>query len=109
MRNYISSFVLLYGLLTCLAGPLPAAAQQPAAGLQKNDDAMEVSSRDSAARYTERKVLHALASKKIWDGPTTGPRAQPDKSLIFIAADMKNGGIAGVLKGVEEATKAIGW
>lgn len=100
MRQYISRFALVSGLLICLVTSLPAAAQQ-ADGL--------VTSRDSFTRDAERKLLGALASKKRWDGPTTGPKAQPGKSLIFIAADMKNGGIVGVFKGVEEAAKAIGW
>ena len=44
-----------------------------------------------------------------WDGPTTGPKAQDGKTIVVLAADMKNGGILGVTKGVEEAAAAIGW
>jgi ribose transport system substrate-binding protein len=57
----------------------------------------------------ERKVLRALARKNVWDGPTQGPKAQANKTVVFIAADMKNGGVVGVSKGVEEAAAAIGW
>lgn len=48
-------------------------------------------------------------AKSTWDGPTAGPKAAANKTLVFVAADMKNGGILGVSKGVEEAGKAIGW
>lgn len=44
-----------------------------------------------------------------WDGPTTGPKAQEGKTIVVVAGDMKNGGILGATKGVEEAAAAIGW
>ncbi len=44
-----------------------------------------------------------------FDGPTTGPKAAKGKSIVVIAGDLKNGGILGVTKGVEQATKVIGW
>lgn len=44
-----------------------------------------------------------------WDGPTTGPKAQEGKTIVVLAGDMKNGGILGATKGVEEAAAAIGW
>ncbi|MBD8892548.1 substrate-binding domain-containing protein [Labrenzia suaedae] len=44
-----------------------------------------------------------------WDGPTTGPAGAPDKTIVVVAADLKNGGILGVSKGVEEAANQIGW
>lgn len=44
-----------------------------------------------------------------WTGPTTGPAAQPDKSIVYVAADLRNGGVLGVSEGVEEAAAAIGW
>ncbi|MEQ9038759.1 MAG: substrate-binding domain-containing protein [Silicimonas sp.] len=44
-----------------------------------------------------------------WDGPTTGPTAAEGKSIVVVAADLKNGGILGVTNGVEEAAARIGW
>ena len=44
-----------------------------------------------------------------WDGPTTGPAAAEGKSIVLVAGDLKNGGILGVTKGVEEAAAKIGW
>jgi ribose transport system substrate-binding protein len=58
------------------------------------------------ARKTVATVTMAAGQ---WDGPTSGPRGAAGKTIVFVAADMKNGGIVGVSKGVEEAGKAIGW
>ncbi|MBI1418081.1 MAG: substrate-binding domain-containing protein [Limimaricola sp.] len=44
-----------------------------------------------------------------WDGPTTGPKAAEGKTIVVLAADMKNGGILGVTNGVQEAAAKIGW
>ena len=44
-----------------------------------------------------------------WDGPVTGPKAAAGKTIVVLAADMKNGGVLGVSNGVTEAAKAIGW
>ncbi|MEM7061205.1 MAG: substrate-binding domain-containing protein, partial [Pseudomonadota bacterium] len=44
-----------------------------------------------------------------FDGPTTGPKAAEGKSIVVVAADLKNGGILGVTNGVEEAAAKIGW
>lgn len=44
-----------------------------------------------------------------WDGPTSGPAAAAGKSIVVVAADLKNGGILGVTNGVEEAAETIGW
>ena len=55
-------------------------------------------------------VVDKYASKVTkWDGPTTGPKAAPAKNVVVLAADMKNGGILGVVNGIQEAAKAIGW
>lgn len=57
----------------------------------------------------KKKVAAATATQESWDGPTTGPAAAAGKTIVFVAADMKNGGIVGVSVGVEEAGKSIGW
>ncbi len=44
-----------------------------------------------------------------WDGPTTGPKAQSGKFIIYVSTDQKNGGALGASNGVMEAAKAIGW
>ena len=44
-----------------------------------------------------------------FDGPADGPAGAADKTIVVLAADMKNGGVLGVTNGVEEAAEAIGW
>jgi ribose transport system substrate-binding protein len=89
----------------------PAAQAQPGTAAKKEAAAAAAASpgHDGPSREMERKVLRALARKNVWDGPTQGPKAQANKTVVFIAADMKNGGVVGVSKGVEEAAAAIGW
>ncbi len=54
-------------------------------------------------------VTKARDTAPDWTGPTTGPKAQPGKSIVYVAADLTNPGVAGVDAGVKEAGKAIGW
>jgi ribose transport system substrate-binding protein len=51
----------------------------------------------------------ATARASVWDGPKTGPKAAANKKIVFVAGDLKNGGILGASEGVKEAAKAIGW
>ena len=48
-------------------------------------------------------------AQEAFDGPTTGPAAAPDKTIVVLAGDLKNGGILGVTSGIEEAVDVIGW
>lgn len=64
---------------------------------------------DSYLDQATAAVAKATASATTWDGPTTGPKLQPKKKLIFIASDMKNGGVQGVQQGLSEAAKVAGW
>ncbi len=54
-------------------------------------------------------VAAATAPASKWDGPTTGPKAASGKTVIYVAADLRNGGIQEVGDGVKEAGQAIGW
>ena len=54
-------------------------------------------------------VAKATAPASAWDGPTAGPAIAKGKSIIYIASDMKNGGVMGVEEGVAEAAKIAGW
>ena len=54
-------------------------------------------------------VAKVSAPKPRWDGPTTGPAAQPKKSIVYVSADQNNGGALGVGRAVAEAAKVIGW
>jgi ribose transport system substrate-binding protein len=55
------------------------------------------------------RVAAATARSGKWDGPTTGPKIAPGKTIIYLGGDMRNGGTEGVSRGVEEAGKAAGW
>ena len=63
------------------------------------------------AYVAEAKVYLAKISRPHpqWDGPTTGPLAQPRKTVVYVSADQNNGGALGVGRAVEEAAKVIGW
>jgi len=54
-------------------------------------------------------IAEAAAPVTTWTGPTTGPKAQGKKLVIYVSADQKNGGASGVGDGAQEAAKAIGW
>jgi len=46
---------------------------------------------------------------ETWDGPTSGPQAIADQTIVVLAGDLKNGGILGATKGMQEAAEQIGW
>lgn len=79
-----------------LAGGLAGAAQSA-------DDAAE------ALRVATDRVGKATAHMTRWDGPVAGPALQPKKTIVYLASDMRNGGVLGVARGVGEAAKAAGW
>ncbi len=54
-------------------------------------------------------VAAATAPSSAWDGPTTGPKAVAGKTVVYIAADERNGGIQEVGDGVKQAGQRIGW
>ncbi len=60
---------------------------------------------DEAKNY----VAKATAIQTTWDGPTKGPKIQSNKHIIFIASDMKNGGVLGVIDGMKEAAHHAQW
>ncbi|MFF2147676.1 substrate-binding domain-containing protein [Kitasatospora sp. NPDC058190] len=44
-----------------------------------------------------------------WNGPTSGPGAVPDRTVVYVAQTMTNPGVAGVARGLIEAAAVIGW
>ena len=61
-------------------------------------------SADSLALAMQR-AADAVEDVTVWQGPTPGPKASSGKVIAFIAEDLRNGGIAGALRGVQEAAK----
>lgn len=72
--------------------------------------ALSVAARaDEFTDMSKQKAAAATGRADKWDGPTTGPKAAGAKTIVFVAGDMKNGGILGVSEGVQQAAAAIGW
>lgn len=67
-----------------------------------------VAARDYLAA-AERVVDAAAQPAAPWNGPRSGPRAQAGRRVAIVAEDLRNGGIIGVVDGVLEAAKVIGW
>ncbi|KMN81999.1 hypothetical protein VK98_10290 [Chromobacterium sp. LK11] len=80
-------------LLLCLLSVEPVAAGSAAAGV----DAPQARDNNPAREWTE------------WDGPVSGPAAQPGRSVWFLASDLRNGGVVGVYRGLAEAGRLLGW
>ena len=61
--------------------------------------------------FAEAKRIVGAAEQRAapWSGPRTGPRAEPGKHIAVVAEDLRNGGILGVVDGIVEAAKVIGW
>lgn len=57
----------------------------------------------------KQSITQVVAPVSTWNGPSTGPKAQKGKRVIYISSDQRNGGALGVSKGAAEAAKAIGW
>lgn len=69
---------------------------------------LSASASDFMSQVTDS-VTQATAAATCWDGPVSGPLLQPGKKIIFIASDMKNGGVQGVQQGLAEAAHTAGW
>ncbi|EKX61205.1 substrate-binding domain-containing protein [Streptomyces ipomoeae] len=62
-----------------------------------------------ALAKARRSVQKAEDVNAPWTGPTTGPEAVPDKTIVYVAQSMTNPGAAGVAMGVQEAADVMGW
>ena len=63
---------------------------------------------DPAVRHAQAAVDRA-PPLSAYRGPSHGPPAQPRALVVFVAADLTDGGIAAVARGVQEAARKIGW
>ena len=68
-----------------------------------------VRAEDDIVAKAKEYVQQATARANKWNGPTTGPKAQANKTVICVSSDSRNGGVKGVADGLAEAAKAIGW
>lgn len=101
----------LLGVLAC-AGLIVMGAVIPTAPRAQLADARPASCRGSQAGFLAA-ALDLLATAQqhttVWDGPVTGPKVLPKQSVVYVAQDMRNGGVLGVSEGVRSAVAAIGW
>src|SRR5258708_26392397 len=64
---------------------------------------------DDYMKMAKEYIAKVTAPGAPWAGPTTGPKAQGKKVIIYVSADQRNGGAQGVGDGAQEAAKALGW
>ena len=64
---------------------------------------------DAYLKMAKAYIATATAPVTKWTGPTTGPKAQGKKLVIYVSTDQRNGGAQGVGDGAQEAAKALGW
>jgi len=62
-----------------------------------------------AVQRAQAAVVAGLQAAGADRGPRRGPPAQRPGLIVFVAADLSDGGIAGVAQGAEQAARAIGW
>ncbi|MEU0075587.1 substrate-binding domain-containing protein [Streptomyces sp. NPDC006332] len=54
-------------------------------------------------------VTRAEKTDVPWGGPTSGPAAVSDRTIVYVAQTMTNPGVAGAADGVRQAARVIGW
>ena len=64
---------------------------------------------DDFMKMAKDYIAQATAPVTKWDGPTSGPKAQGKKVIVYASADQRNGGASGVGDGAQEAAKVLGW
>ncbi len=64
-----------------------------------------------ADAVADAKAIMDAASKPNppWDGPSSGPKAEAGKTIVYVSTDQRNGGARGAGEGVNEAAEKIGW
>jgi ribose transport system substrate-binding protein len=106
-RLHPTDYLLAGALRWARAVAVALTACAGVAGCGSHHDADALS--DPVAKRARAAVHSALTSVADFRGPAAGPRAQPRRLVVFIAADLTNGGIAGVAGGVQQAARVIGW
>jgi ribose transport system substrate-binding protein len=89
----------------CSGSSTPAPTAAPTAAATA---AASAASSDIVAQ-AKKFVADQLAAKAGWDGPSSGSGAAGARKIVYVGADLTNGGITAVGDGVKEAAGAIGW
>jgi ribose transport system substrate-binding protein len=64
---------------------------------------------DAYMRMAKEYIATVTAPVTAWTGPTTGPKGQGKKLVVYVSTDQRNGGAQGAGDGAEEAAKVLGW
>jgi ribose transport system substrate-binding protein len=54
-------------------------------------------------------IARSVGPQTSWDGPTDGPKAAKDKSVVYVSLTQNSSGNADSARGAEEAAKVLGW
>jgi ribose transport system substrate-binding protein len=54
-------------------------------------------------------IARSVGPQTTWDGPTDGPKAAKDKSIVYVSLTQNSSGNADSARGAEEAAKVLGW
>jgi ribose transport system substrate-binding protein len=88
---------------------LPRRTFLASAGALAASSAVGAWAADASLAKARAYIAKATEPNVPWTGPTTGPKAQPHKLVIYASQDQANGGALGVNMGAQEAAKSIGW
>jgi ribose transport system substrate-binding protein len=110
-RSKFPGINTLFGVLTSASLMIVGAGVQTAIGAPLVDPSSAAcgGSRSSPVAVALDLLASAQRHSTEWDGPVRGPKAMPNKLVIYVAQDMRNGGVLGVSEGVQNAVAAIGW
>lgn len=89
----------------CHAQPKSAAPTMPTAKAGQISEAADVAWLDNMQVQVRKASVHG----QPWPGPQSGPPARAGATVAVLSEDLRNGGILGVVKGISEAAKIIGW
>lgn len=99
MKGWILASACAFG--PAVAGPTPPPPAEPPASA--------LSSQNEFLAEARRMVQQASLPAPAWGGPRTGPPAPQGQRIAIVAEDLRNGGILGVIDGLLEASKVVGW
>ena len=110
MRKHNFITIAVAGLFCLsLAGCSSAPVNNSSASNAETESAKVAVDQDIVAK-SKKMVEDSLSAKEGFTPESTGPVAQnPGAQVVFIGADLTNGGINSVAKGVREAADVIGW
>ena len=54
-------------------------------------------------------IARSVGPQTTWDGPTDGPKAAKDKSIVYVSLTQNSSGNADSARGAAEAAKVLGW